>query len=54
MKGVDYEEAFSTVVKFSSIHLILAIIAHLDLELYQMYIRTIFLNGELDDEIDMD
>ncbi|XP_050133179.1 uncharacterized mitochondrial protein AtMg00820-like [Malus sylvestris] len=31
--GVDYEETFSHVVRFASIHLILAIIAQLDLEL---------------------
>ena len=53
-KVIDYEETFSPVVRFVFIHLILAIIAHLDLELFQMDVKTAFLNGELDDEIYMD
>jgi hypothetical protein len=53
-KGVDYEETFSPVVRFSSIHLILAMVASLNLELHQMDVKTAFLNGELDEEIFMD
>ena len=53
-KVIDYEEIFSHVVKFASIHLILAIVARMDLELYQMDVKTAFLNGELDEEIYMD
>ena len=53
-EGVDYEETFSLVVRFASVRLILAIIANLNLELYQMDVKTAFLNGELDEEIYMD
>ena len=53
-EGIDYEEIFSPVVRFDSIRLILLIVAHLDLELYQMDIKTAFLNRELDEEIYMD
>ena len=52
-EGINYEEAFSPVVRFASIRLILAIIAHLNLELYQMDVKTVFLNGELEEEIYM-
>ena len=41
-------------MRFASIRLILAIVANLNLELYQMDIKTAFLDGELDEEICMD
>ena len=47
---IDYEDTFSPVVRITSVHLILAIVAHMDLELYQMDVKTAFLNGELDEE----
>ena len=52
-EGIDYKETFSHVVTFASIRLILAIVARMDLELYQMDVKTAFLNGELDEEIYM-
>ena len=39
---------------FTSIRLILVIIASLDLELHQMDDKTAFLNGELEEEIYME
>ena len=47
-------KTFSPVVRFVSIRLILAIVARMDLELYQMNVKTAFLNGELNEEIYMD
>ena len=46
-EGIDYENTFSSVVRITSVHLILAIVAHMDLELYQMDVKIAFLNGEM-------
>ena len=53
-EGIDYEDTFSLVVRFASIRLVLSIVAKQDLELFQMDVKTAFLNGELDEEIYMD
>jgi len=54
IEGIDYEETFSHVVRFASIRLLLALVAHLDLELFQMDVKTAFLNGNLEKDIYMD
>jgi len=41
-------------VRITSVRLILAIVAHMDLELYQMDVRIVFLNEELNEEIYID
>jgi len=45
---------FSPVAQFASVHLILAIVASLGLELHQMDVKTTFLNGKLNEEIFME
>jgi len=54
VEGVGYEETFSPVVRLSSVRLLLALVARLNLELFQMNVKTVFLNGNLDVEIHMD
>jgi Reverse transcriptase (RNA-dependent DNA polymerase) len=50
-EGKDYNETFSPVSTKDSFRIIMALVAHLDLELYQMDVKTAFLNGKLDEII---
>jgi len=52
-KGIDYNEVFSPVVKHSSIRILLALVAQLNLELAQLDVKTAFLHGDLNEEIYM-
>jgi len=40
---------FSPVVKYSSIHILLALVAQYNLELDQLDVKTAFLHGDLDE-----
>ena len=52
-EGIDYEETFSPVAMLKSIRILLSIAAHLDYEIWQMDVKTAFLNGNLDERIYM-
>ena len=52
-KGIDYEETFSPVAMLKSIKILLSIVAHYDYEIWQMDVKTTFLNGNLEEEIYM-
>jgi transposase InsO family protein len=51
--GIDYNEIFSPVVKYTTIRVMLALVAQYDLELEQMDVKTAFLHGDLDEMIYM-
>ena len=50
-EGIDYNETFSPVSCKDSFRIIMALVAHYDLELYQMDIKTTFLNGDLEENV---
>ena len=52
-EGIDYEETYSPVARYTSIRSVLAIANQLDLELHQMDVQTAFLNGRPEEEIGM-
>ncbi|KZV22848.1 hypothetical protein F511_19440 [Dorcoceras hygrometricum] len=52
-QGVDYNETFSPVAMFKSIRILLAIAAWYDYEIWQMDVKTAFLNGNIKEEIYM-
>jgi len=53
-ESINYEETFFPIVRIASIRLILAIVAHMDLELHQMDVKATFLCGELEEKIYME
>lgn len=50
---IDYEESFSPVAMLKSIWILLAIVAHLNYEIWQIDVQIAFLNGQLDKDIYM-
>lgn len=52
--GEDYDETFAPVVRMSTIRLLFALTAELDLEVEHVDITTAFLNGDLEEEIFME
>ncbi|KAI5338097.1 hypothetical protein L3X38_017368 [Prunus dulcis] len=52
-EGVDYNKTFSPVSTKDSFRVIMALVAHFDLHLHQMDVKTTFVNGDLIEEIYM-
>ncbi|KAK1411312.1 hypothetical protein QVD17_37859 [Tagetes erecta] len=46
-EGIDYHGTFSPVSRKDSLRIVMALVAHFDLELHQMDVKTAFLNGDL-------
>ncbi|KAA0049626.1 gag/pol protein [Cucumis melo var. makuwa] len=52
-EGVDYEETFSPVAMLKSIRILMSIATFYDYEIWQMDVKTAFLNGNLEESIFM-
>ena len=53
IQGIDYDETFSPVAMIKSIRIMLAIAAFYDYEIWQLDVKTAFLNGKLEEEVYM-
>ena len=53
IQGVDYDETFSPVKMLKSVRIMLAIAAYFDYEIWQMDVKTAFLNGNIEEELYM-
>ncbi|GKB96404.1 retrovirus-related pol polyprotein from transposon TNT 1-94, partial [Tanacetum coccineum] len=50
-KGINFEESFAPVARLEAIRIFLAFAAHMNLVVYQMDVKTAFLNGNLQEEV---
>nr|GEX23067.1 hypothetical protein [Tanacetum cinerariifolium] len=50
-EGVDFEESFAPVARLEAIRIFLAYAAHKNMVVYQMDVKTTFLNGNLREEV---
>nr|GFA94941.1 copia protein [Tanacetum cinerariifolium] len=53
-EGIDYDETFAPVARNEAIHLFLAYATHKNFTVFQMDVRTAFLNGILKEEVYVD
>ena len=51
IEGIDYEETFAPVARYSSIRTILALSAQMGWHIHQMDVKTAFLNGIIEEEV---
>ena len=49
VEGLDFGETFVPVARLESIHILLAYASHHDFKLYQMDVKSAFLNGKLEE-----
>ncbi|GJR94306.1 putative ribonuclease H-like domain-containing protein [Tanacetum coccineum] len=50
-EGIDFEESFAPVARLEAIRIFLAFAAHMNLVVYQMDVKTAFLNDNLQEEV---
>ncbi|GJS10321.1 retrovirus-related pol polyprotein from transposon TNT 1-94 [Tanacetum coccineum] len=50
-EGIDFEESFALVARLDAIRIFLAYAAHMNMIIYQMDVKTTFLNGILREEV---
>ncbi|GJU83428.1 retrovirus-related pol polyprotein from transposon TNT 1-94 [Tanacetum coccineum] len=50
-EGIDFEESFALVARLEAIRIFLAFAAHMNMVVYQMDVKIVFLNGNLREEV---
>ncbi|GKC46008.1 retrovirus-related pol polyprotein from transposon TNT 1-94 [Tanacetum coccineum] len=50
-EGIDFEESFALVARLEAIRIFLVFAAHMNMVVYQMDVKTAFLNGNLREEV---
>ncbi|GJY99564.1 retrovirus-related pol polyprotein from transposon TNT 1-94, partial [Tanacetum coccineum] len=50
-EGIDFEESFASVARLKAVWIFVAYDVHKSFPIYQMYVKTAFLNGPLKEEV---
>lgn len=50
-KGIDYEETFASIARIETIRILIAFAAHKEFKLFQMDVKSAFLNRNLKEEV---
>ena len=50
-EGIDYEETFAPIARLEAIRMLLAFACFKDFILYQMDVKSVFLNGFINEEV---
>ena len=50
-EGIDFTETFAPVARLEAIRILLAFVAHKNIILYQMDVKSAFLNGFIEEEV---
>ncbi|GJQ97254.1 retrovirus-related pol polyprotein from transposon TNT 1-94 [Tanacetum coccineum] len=50
-KGIDFEESFAHVARLEAVQMFIAYVAHKNITIFQMKVKTTFLNGPLKEEV---
>jgi len=51
VQGLNYDKTFAPVTRYDLLHLIIALVLHLGLDMSQADIKSAFLNGDLNEEV---
>jgi hypothetical protein len=51
IEGIDFEETYAPVARMEAISLLLAYACSKNVKVYQMDVKSAFLNGELEEEV---
>ncbi|GJQ94116.1 retrovirus-related pol polyprotein from transposon TNT 1-94 [Tanacetum coccineum] len=50
-EGIDFEESFAPVARLEAVRMFIAFAAHMNITIFQMDVKTAFLNGHLKEEV---
>jgi hypothetical protein len=51
VEGLDFNGTFALIARLESIHILLVYATHYDFKLYQMDVKSVFLNGPIKEEV---